>query len=265
MMRNTIRWACISCYRNANLKTIRSNKLFKINNTSINLNVNNVCRRISTTQSLSMFIQTQDTPNPNSLKFLPGQAVLEPGQTMDFPNVASAHCSPLAKLLYRIEGVRGVFLGPEFITVTKADDETDWKLLKPEIFAVIMDFFASGQPILIDAKPTSSDTQINEDDSEVVQMIKELLDTRIRPTVQEDGGDIIYVGFEDGIVKLKLQGSCSNCPSSMVTLKNGIENMMQFYIPEVLGVEQVENEIETNAEKEFEKFISKMKVKGEDL
>lgn len=96
-------------------------------------------------------------------------------------------------------------------------------------------------------------------------MIKELLDTRIRPTVQEDGGDIIYVGFEDGIVKLKLQGSCSNCPSSMVTLKNGIENMMQFYIPEVLGVEQVENEIETNAEKEFEKFISKMKVKGEDL
>lgn len=107
--------------------------------------------------------------------------------------------------------------------------------------------------------------EINEDDSEVVQMIKELLDTRIRPTVQEDGGDIIYVGFEDGIVKLKLQGSCSNCPSSMVTLKNGIENMMQFYIPEVLGVEQVENEIETNAEKEFEKFISKMKVKGEDL
>lgn len=139
----------------------RSNKLLKINNTSTNFNVNNVCRRISTTQSLSMFIQTQDTPNPNSLKFLPGQAVLEPGQTMDFPNVASAHCSPLAKLLYRIEGVRGVFLGPEFITVTKADDETDWKLLKPEIFAVIMDFFASGQPILIDAKPSSSDTRKN--------------------------------------------------------------------------------------------------------
>lgn len=107
-------------------------------------------------------------------------------------------------------------------------------------------------------------SEINDDDSETVQMIKELLDTRIRPTVQEDGGDIIYVGFEDGIVKLKMQGSCSNCPSSIVTLKNGIENMMQFYIPEVLAVEQIENEVETLAEKEYEKFVKKIKVKGQD-
>ncbi|XP_054269135.1 NFU1 iron-sulfur cluster scaffold homolog, mitochondrial-like isoform X1 [Macrosteles quadrilineatus] len=191
----------------------------------------------------NMFIQTQDTPNPNSLKFLPGIKVLDPGQTIDFPNGTEAYCSPLAKLLFRIEGVKSVFFGPDFITVTKIDEDVEWKLIKPEIFATIMDFFASGLPVLTDAKP-SSDTQINEDDDETVQMIKELLDTRIRPTVQEDGGDIVFMGFEDGIVKLKMQGSCTSCPSSVVTLKNGVQNMLQFYIPEVLGVEQVDGEPE---------------------
>ncbi|BES91812.1 NHypothetical protein1 iron-sulfur cluster scaffold homolog, mitochondrial [Nesidiocoris tenuis] len=206
----------------------------------------------------NMFIQTQDTPNPNSLKFLPGTKVLEDRQTMDFPSVTDAYCSPLAKLLFRIEGVKSVFFGPDFITVTKIDDDVEWKLLKPEIFATIMDFFASGLPILNDVKP-NADSEINEDDDETVQMIKELLNTRIRPTVQEDGGDIVFMGFNDGIVKLKLQGSCTNCPSSIVTLKNGIQNMMQFYIPEVVAVEQVEDDMTIMTKYEFEKMERKLR------
>lgn len=209
-------------------------------------------------QKRTMFIQTQDTPNPNSLKFLPGVKVLEPGQTKDFPNATDAYCSPLAKMLFRIDGVKSVFFGPDFITITKADEDVEWKLLKPEIFAVIMDFFATGLPTLTDEQP-AADTQISEDDSEIVQMIKELLDTRIRPTVQEDGGDIVFMGFEEGIVKLKMQGSCTSCPSSVITLKNGVQNMMQFYIPEVLGVVQVEDETDQIAKKEFEKFEEKIK------
>ncbi|XP_060712484.1 NFU1 iron-sulfur cluster scaffold homolog, mitochondrial isoform X1 [Hemiscyllium ocellatum] len=188
----------------------------------------------------SMFIQTQDTPNPNSLKFIPGCTVLESG-TMEFSAPRSAFCSPLARQLFRIDGVKGVFLGPDFITITKVGEEVDWKLLKPDVYAAIMDFFASGLPILTDDAPRS-DTAASEDDDEVVAIIKELLDTRIRPTVQEDGGDVIYKGFEDGIVKLMLQGSCTSCPSSVVTLKSGIQNMLQFYVPEVEGVVQVTDE-----------------------
>ncbi|XP_068924994.1 NFU1 iron-sulfur cluster scaffold homolog, mitochondrial isoform X2 [Petaurus breviceps papuanus] len=139
--------------------------------------------------------------------------------------------------LFRIEGVKSVFFGPDFITVTKESEDLDWNLLKPDIYATIMDFFASGLP-LVNEETLSADAATEEDD-EVVAMIKELLDTRIRPTVQEDGGDVIYKGFEDGIVQLKLQGSCTSCPSSIITLKNGIQNMLQFYIPEVEGVEQV--------------------------
>ncbi|CAH2266460.1 jg23607 [Pararge aegeria aegeria] len=207
--------------------------------------LNNCCR--------TMFIQTQETPNPNSLKFLPGTQVLEPGQTMDFPNIGAAHCSPLAKMLFRIEGVKGVFFGSDFVTVTKQDDDVEWKLLKPDIFATIMDFFASGLPVVTDAKP-SGDTQINEDDDEIVQMIKELLDTRIRPTVQEDGGDVLFVDFKEGVLRLKMQGSCSSCPSSIVTLKNGVQNMMQFYIPEVLAVEQIDDEGDKLSDKVFKEF-----------
>lgn len=166
-------------------------------------------------QKRGMFIQTQDTPNPNSLKFIPGVDILGKGQTKDFPSIKDALCSPLAKMLFRIEGVKSVFFGPDFITVTKADEDIEWPVLKPEIFANIMDFFASGLPILSEAQ-TPADTgkrflqpnapiksrisnltyfllEINEDDDEVVQMIKELLDTRIRPTVQEDGGDIVFM------------------------------------------------------------------------
>ncbi|XP_050665838.1 NFU1 iron-sulfur cluster scaffold homolog, mitochondrial-like isoform X3 [Leptidea sinapis] len=201
----------------------------------------------------TMFIQTQDTPNPNSMKFLPGQQVLESGQTMDFPNIGAAQCSPLAKMIFRIDGVKAVFFGSDFITVTKQDDDVEWKLLKPDIFATIMDFFASGLPVIKDVQP-SGDTQINEDDDEIVQMIKELLDTRIRPTVQEDGGDVLFVDFKDGVLRLKMQGSCSSCPSSIVTLKNGVQNMMQFYIPEVLSVEQIDDEGEKMSEKIFKEF-----------
>lgn len=208
-------------------------------------------------QRRNMFIQTQDTPNPNSLKFIPGVSVLGEGSTKDFPSAKDAYCSPLAKMLFRIEGVKAIFFGPDFITVTKLDEDIEWKLLKPEIFATIMDFFASGLPIMDESQP-AADTQINTDDDEVVQMIKELLDTRIRPTVQEDGGDIVFMGFEEGIVKLKMQGSCTNCPSSVVTLRNGVQNMMQFYIPEVLGVIQVEDETDKVAEKEFQKFEQKI-------
>ncbi|KAI6073585.1 NFU1 iron-sulfur cluster scaffold-like protein, mitochondrial [Aix galericulata] len=184
-----------------------------------------------------MFIQTQDTPNPNSLKFIPGKEVLE-SRTMEFSTPAAAFCSPLARQLFRIEGVKSVFFGPDFITITKENEDLDWNLLKPDIYATIMDFFASGLPVVTEEAPRT-DTAPSEEDDEVVLMIKELLDTRIRPTVQEDGGDVIYKGFEDGIVQLKLQGSCTSCPSSIITLKNGIQNMLQFYIPEVEGVEQV--------------------------
>ncbi|KAK9509244.1 hypothetical protein O3M35_006599 [Rhynocoris fuscipes] len=213
--------------------------------------------------SRTMFIQTQDTPNPNSLKFLPGVKVLEERQTMDFPTVSDAYCSPLAKLLFRIEGVKSVFFGPDFITVTKLDDEVEWKVLKPEIFATIMDFFSTGLPVLNDVKP-NADTEIHEDDDDTVRMIKDLLDTRIRPTVQEDGGDVIFMGFSEGVVRLKLQGSCTSCPSSVVTLRKGIQNMLQFYIPEVLGVQQVEDDMTIMTKYEFEKLERKLKENEPD-
>ncbi|KAG1651052.1 NFU1 iron-sulfur cluster scaffold, mitochondrial [Nymphon striatum] len=202
---------------------------------------------------------TQETPNPNSLKFFPGVKVLDSG-TMDFPNVTSAYNSPLAKLLFRIEGVKGVFFTKDYITVRKDDDDSEWKILKPEIYATIMDFFATGLPVANDASPPS-DSVIDPADSETVQMIKELLDTRIRPTVQEDGGDVVFMGFKDGVLQLKMQGSCTGCPSSSVTLKNGIENMMQFYIPEVALVEQVEDEADEVSKEQFEKLEKSLSEK----
>jgi Fe-S cluster biogenesis protein NfuA len=188
--------------------------------------------------------------------------VLGKGNTMDFPTVSAASQSPLAKLIFRIEGVRSVFFGGDFITITKQED-AEWGILKAEIFAVIMDFFASGLPIVHESKPNAT-TEINEDDDEVVAMIKELLDSRIRPTVQEDGGDIHFVSFDDGIVKLRLQGSCSTCASSIVTLKNGVQNMLQFYIPEVVSVEQVKDEVDKVVDNEFEKLEKNLKVKEKE-
>ncbi|KAE8721558.1 NFU1 iron-sulfur cluster scaffold-like protein [Hibiscus syriacus] len=197
-------------------------------------------------QRRSMFIQTQSTPNPSSLMFYPGKAVMEVGSA-DFPNTRSAMNSPLAKSLYEIDGITRVFFGSDFITVTKSDDAS-WDLLKTEIFAAIMEFYSSGEPLFLDSTTAiSTDTAIHEDDSETVAMIKELLETRIRPAVQDDGGDIEYRGFDPdtGIVKLKMQGACSGCPSSSVTLKSGIENMLMHYVPEVKGVEQeLDNEDE---------------------
>ncbi|KAJ8013797.1 hypothetical protein DPEC_G00033520 [Dallia pectoralis] len=205
-----------------------------------------------------LFIQTQDTPNPRSLKFLPGKPVLKVG-TLDFPSPSSAESSSLARELFEIEGVKSVFYGPDFITVTKADDDVEWTNIKHHAMEAITKFFDSGEPIT--SGVTHQDSSHSEDDDEIVSMIKELLDTRIRPTVMEDGGDIIFKGFENGTVKLKLVGSCTGCPSSTVTLKNGIQNMLQFYIPEVDDVEQVEDEVDHVSAKVFSELESKLRDK----
>ncbi|KAF9930740.1 hypothetical protein FBU30_000118 [Linnemannia zychae] len=206
-------------------------------------------------QIRTMFIQTETTPNQDSLKFIPGVAVMSSG-TAEFLDARNAMNSPLAKKLFQIDGVRGVFFGPDFLTITK-DQDAIWQLMKPDIYSAIMDFFASGQPIIVDVaagEGAALDTMIHEDDSETVQMIKELLDTRIRPSIQDDGGDIEYRGFENGVVKLKLKGACRTCDSSTVTLKNGIENMLMHYVPEVTAVEQAFDPEEEVSQLEFEKL-----------
>ncbi|KAL0083074.1 scaffold protein Nfu/NifU N terminal-domain-containing protein [Phycomyces blakesleeanus] len=214
-------------------------------------------RSLLANQVRTMFIQTESTPNNDSLKFIPGVPVMGSGST-EFLDVRASMKSPLAKQLFKIDGVVGVFFGPDFVTISK-DPYSEWQLMKPDVYAAIMDHFSSGQPIVYDeADLAASDTAIHPDDSEEVQMIKELLDTRIRPSIQEDGGDIEFCGFEDGIVKLKLKGSCRGCDSSVITLKNGIENMLMHYIPEVQSVEQVFDENETVALKEFEKLEKKL-------
>ncbi|KAK0399898.1 hypothetical protein QR680_003264 [Steinernema hermaphroditum] len=206
----------------------------------------------------SIFIQVQDTPNPMTLKFLPGQQILGDGaSTYDFSSVSQAKASPLAMQLFRVDGVKSVFFGEDFITITKQSEDTEWALMKPDIFATIMDFLQSGKPIITDVSAADqgpTDTTILPDDDDVVAMIKELLESRVRPMVQEDGGDITYKGFEDGVVKLKLKGSCTGCPSSSVTLKAGIKNMLQFYVPEVKDVVEVKDEADDLIEKELEKF-----------
>lgn len=205
------------------------------------------------TRNLS--IETQDTPNPRSLKFLPGKPVLRSG-TLDFPSPSSAECSSLAKNLFDIEGVKSVFFGPDFITLTKTDEDVEWTDIKRHALETITSFFESGD--LVTTGAINNESSQCEDDDDIVSLIKELLDTRIRPTVQEDGGDIIFKGFEDGVVKLKLVGSCTGCPSSTVTLRNGIQNMMQFYIPEVDKVEQVEDEVDEINAKVFQELEQKL-------
>uniref|UniRef100_A0A0N4ZS81 NFU1 iron-sulfur cluster scaffold homolog, mitochondrial n=1 Tax=Parastrongyloides trichosuri TaxID=131310 RepID=A0A0N4ZS81_PARTI len=212
-----------------------------------------------------MFIQTQETPNPLTLKFLPGKNILkDSNRTYNFTSVSDAKQSALALQLFRIDGVKGVFFGEDFITITKQSEEMHWGILKPEIFATIMDYLNSDKPILNEGYEESSeitDTTILPEDDDTVAMIKELLESRIKPMVQEDGGDIIYKGFEDGIVKLKLQGSCTGCPSSQVTLKSGIKNMMQFYVPEVKDVIEVKDEADDLIERELEKLEKKLEDK----
>lgn len=179
-----------------------------------------------------MFIQTEQTPNPSTLKFIPGRVVMERG-TMDFASVDTAGPSPLARRLFAIEGVERVFFGADFVTVTKSA-ERDWQVLKPSILGGIMEHYTSGEPVL--AADGASDEAAAEDD-EVVAQIKELLETRVRPAVAQDGGDIVFQDFRDGVVYLHMQGSCSGCPSSTATLKMGIENLLKHYVPEVVEVQ----------------------------
>ena len=184
-----------------------------------------------------MFIQTESTPNPATLKFLPGQTVMEQG-TADFPNVDSAKSSPLAKRLFTLEGVTGVFLGNDFVTVTK-QESTDWEHVKPSILGAIMDHFQSGAPIIEGEQFGNVHAEHSGEDTEIVSQIKELLDSRVRPAVAQDGGDITFHGFERGVVYLQMQGACAGCPSSTMTLKMGIENLLRHYIPEVTEVRPV--------------------------
>ena len=188
-----------------------------------------------------MFIQTESTPNPNTLKFLPGRDVMGEGAVADFPSVEQAARSPLANALFAIPEVARVFFGSDFISVTKR--EGDWKHLKPAILGAVMEHFTRGLPLIEGGAHEAGETveSYSEEDSEVVEQIKELIETRVRPAVAADGGDIIFKGFDggSGVVTLHLQGSCAGCPSSTMTLKNGIENMLRHYVPEVSAVEAV--------------------------
>ncbi|MCW5731912.1 MAG: NifU family protein [Alphaproteobacteria bacterium] len=183
-----------------------------------------------------MFIQTEPTPNPATLKFLPGRDVMENG-TADFATPEEAVRSPLAERLFAIDGVMRVFLGSDFVTVTKAEG-VEWHHLKPSILGAVMEHFSSGQPVIASGEKVQ-DEEFAPEDAEVVAQIKELLDTRVRPAVAQDGGDIIFMGYAEGIVSLHMQGSCSGCPSSTATLKHGIENMLRHYVPEVTEVRAV--------------------------
>ena len=178
-----------------------------------------------------MFIQTEDTPNPSTLKFIPGKDVMAEG-TAHFSSIGDASHSPLARRLFGVEGVSDVFLGSDFVSVTK-DDSREWFTIKPGVLAAIMEHYASGMPVMESAGEDAAD---DSDDDETVQQIKHLLDTRVRPAVAMDGGDIVFKSFEEGVVTLYMRGACQGCPSSTATLKMGIENMLRHYIPEVQEV-----------------------------
>ena len=186
-----------------------------------------------------MFIQTENTPNPRTMKFIPGVEVMENG-TVTFTDAEAATQSPLAEALFGINHVAGVFFGADFVTVTH-DGEGEWSTLKPYILSTVMDHFISGQSLLKESQSLAFEATSTaiEDDDEVVLQIKELIDTRVRPAVAEDGGDITYRAFESGVVYLELRGACSGCPSSTATLKDGIENMLKHYVPEIARVEAV--------------------------
>jgi len=183
-----------------------------------------------------MFIQTDTTPNPASLKFLPGRVVME-RETADFRSVEEANSSFLAQNLFKVEGVEGVFFGSDFISITKSES-FNWQVLKPSIFRAIADHYESGASIIDKIENVEKNSTVT-DDSEIVVQIKELLDTKVRPAVAMDGGDITFSDFKDGIVFLHMKGACSGCPSSTATLKAGIENMLKHYVPEVQRVEPV--------------------------
>lgn len=185
-----------------------------------------------------MFIQTEATPNPSTLKFIPGKLVVD-GDPRDFREASEAEVSPLATRLFAIDGVDGVFLGADFITVTKASGE--WQHLKPAILGAIMEHFMSGEPVIRAGHADSAQAggDYAEADEQIVSTIKELLDTRVRPAVAQDGGDITFHGFREGVVYLHMKGACAGCPSSTATLKHGIENLLRHFIPEVSEVRPV--------------------------
>jgi Fe-S cluster biogenesis protein NfuA len=185
-----------------------------------------------------MFIETEATPNPATLKFLPGQDVMGTRGTADFAGEEAATRSPLAASLFALDGVARVFLGTDFVTVTKFE-AADWQALRPQVLGAIMEHFMAGRPVM-EGDDAAMEEDVDPADAEVVAQIKELLDTRVRPAVAGDGGDIVFRGFRDGIVRLHMQGACSGCPSSRATLKHGVENMLRHYVPEVVAVEQVE-------------------------
>ena len=186
---------------------------------------------------INMFIQTEDTPNPDTLKFMPGTTILNKG-TADFSNSDSANDSPLASRLFTIDGVSRVFLASDFISVTK-QSELDWNVLKPSILTGIMEHFSTGLPVLNKSEEDNTE-YTNSEDSETIKQIKDLLETRVRPAVAMDGGDISFCSFESGVVTLQMKGACAGCPSSTATLKMGIENMLRHYIPEVTEVRAAE-------------------------
>src|SRR5262245_3334852 len=186
-----------------------------------------------------MFIQTEATPNPATLKFIPGRVVLD-GGTLEFSSRESAARSPLAERLFGVAGVTGVFYGSDFITVTK--NEGDWQHLKPAILGAIMEHYMSGAPLLVDGTAGSDELRDEEyefyskEDAETVEMIKDLIETRVRPAVANDGGDITFRGFKDGVVYLNMKGACSGCPSSTATLQHGIQNLLRHFVPDVVEV-----------------------------
>lgn len=182
-----------------------------------------------------MFIQTQTTPNPATIKFLPGQNVLDSG-TAEFKSAGETANSPLAQRLFTLQGVENVFFGRDFVSISKAAD-TDWQMLKPMILGALMEHFSTGQPVLLRQEEEKFGVQAG--DSEIVAQIKELIATRVRPAVMMDGGDIVFDSFDDGIVYLRMRGACSGCPSSTATLKSGIENMLRHFVPEVIEVRPV--------------------------
>lgn len=188
-----------------------------------------------------MFIQTEATPNPATLKFIPGKPVLGSG-TLDYRDAGDAERSPLAQRLFEVDGVTGVFFGADFISVTKGEGE--WQHLKPAVLGAIMEHYLSGAPVIEDGAPKQADADgesedFDESDAETVDTIKELLDTRVRPAVSQDGGDITFQGYRDGVVYLHMRGACAGCPSSTATLKHGIENLLRHFIPEVQEVRPV--------------------------
>ncbi len=190
-----------------------------------------------------MFIQTEATPNPATLKFIPGRDVLDSG-TMEFNSTDAAERSPLAQKIFGITGVTSVFYGLDFVTVTKSEDN-DWQHMKPAILGAIMEHYMSGAPLMADGSvhgdvPVDGEDEFfDEDDAETVDMIKDLIETRVRPAVANDGGDITFRGFKEGVVYLNMKGSCAGCPSSTATLQHGIQNLLKHFVPDVIEVRPI--------------------------